>query len=148
MCGLARTTPDTFILMGADSCHHCGEMRPTPMLPMPNDIMPNPLDLASRSPCPCSMFVDLHPNKSTTEPYMTIAEGPGSVFHDTKVATESLEKLKSFDADDKILLALAHDSTLKGIVDEFPKSANDWQQKGWKEASRWKFLADFKQAQA
>ncbi|KAK7748112.1 hypothetical protein SLS53_001364 [Cytospora paraplurivora] len=37
MCGLARTTadPPTFVLIGADACHHAGVLRPSSYLPLP-----------------------------------------------------------------------------------------------------------------
>ena len=41
----------------------------------------------------------------------------------------------------------AHDPTLIEVIDIFPKMANDWKFKGWKEAVRWKFLADWEKAE-
>lgn len=45
MCGLARTRadPPEFIFMGGDIAHHGGEFRPTEYLPIPENIVPNPL---------------------------------------------------------------------------------------------------------
>lgn len=44
ICGLARVTanPASFILMGGDAWHHCGEIRPSQFLPLPAEIHPNP----------------------------------------------------------------------------------------------------------
>lgn len=88
----------------------------------------------------------MHPNKSTTDPYYTIAlkpDGNAIMFHDTAVAYSTVDKLKSFDADDRIFVVLCHDHTLKGLINVFPDSANDWKEKNWKEATKWKFLAGF-----
>jgi hypothetical protein len=35
---------------------------------------------------------------------------------------------------------------LLDVIEFFPKSANDWKAKGWKPASRWRFLESFKTA--
>jgi hypothetical protein len=41
---------------------------------------------------------------------------------------------------------IAHDHTLLDVVDFFPKEANDWKAKGWKEEGRWRFLKGFRKA--
>lgn len=48
ICALARVTasPPSFILMGGDAWHHCGEIRPSPYLPFPQSIEPHPCKLA------------------------------------------------------------------------------------------------------
>ncbi|KAI9682839.1 MAG: hypothetical protein M1820_010938, partial [Bogoriella megaspora] len=47
ICGLARTTPDTFIFMGGDICHFPGCFRPSPAHPLPHPI---DLDVPKDSP--------------------------------------------------------------------------------------------------
>lgn len=44
ICALARVTadPPSFILMGGDAWHHCGEIRPSPYMPLPAKIEPHP----------------------------------------------------------------------------------------------------------
>lgn len=44
ICALARVTadPPSFILMGGDSYHHAGELRPSPYMPLPSNVEPNP----------------------------------------------------------------------------------------------------------
>lgn len=51
--------------------------------------------------------------------------------------------MQAFDADDDIFVIMAHDSSLMDVVDFFPKSANNFKNKGWKEKGRWAFLKDF-----
>lgn len=145
MCALARTTPTTFILMGADSCHHPGTIRPTPTNPLPAEISPNPFEI-SGPPCTCAPFIDIHPKQSATEPYYTISvkeDGSGLMSEDIAEANNTLDKLKDFDADENVFVALSHDHTLNGVVDLLPMSANNWKVSGWKDLSKWKFLADF-----
>ncbi len=46
-----------------------------------------------------------------------------------------------------MLVLIAHDTGLEGIVDVFPGgTANEWKAKGWKERLRWRFLGDFEKA--
>ncbi|KAH8816969.1 beta-lactamase-like protein [Xylogone sp. PMI_703] len=145
MCGLARTTPNTFVLMGADGCHHPGVIRPNQNTPLPAEISPNPLDFAAK-PCPCAMFLDIHPKKSKIDPYYSIAlkpDGSGIMFKNVDEANTTIEKLKAFDADDNIFIVLSHDESLSEVIELIPKGANKWHEKRWKELSRWKFLADF-----
>jgi hypothetical protein len=140
MCGLARTTPSTFLLMGADACHHPGLIRPNEGCPLPNIIHLSP------SPCPCAAFVNLHPEKSTIQPYYKIAlnaDGTGKMFSDIEAANSTLERLKRLDADERVFVVLSHDHSILGVVDFFPMTANSWQEKNWKEKSRWQFLSDF-----
>jgi glyoxylase-like metal-dependent hydrolase (beta-lactamase superfamily II) len=63
MCGLARTTATTFVLLGADACHFAGAMRPSEYIPLPEQLVPETFGLDSyfQNPCPCSMFGDCHP---------------------------------------------------------------------------------------
>lgn len=65
VCGLVRTTPDTFIFLGGDVCHHTGILRPTQHVPMPDQI-PEETILDPNIPfqCPCSAFLSSHPNQS------------------------------------------------------------------------------------
>ena len=51
-----------------------------------------------------------------------------------------------FDAQENILVMIAHDNTMLDVVDFFPHSANDWKSKGWREKGLWKFLRDFHEA--
>lgn len=39
-----------------------------------------------------------------------------------------------------MLVLLAHDSSLPGKIDEFPKEVNAWKEKGWKSEIVWSFL--------
>lgn len=72
MCALVRTTPSTFMFLGGDACHHAAEFRPTEYLPLPNHI-PSFKHPTNNIPCPCSFFEQIHPKKSRTKPYYTIA---------------------------------------------------------------------------
>jgi glyoxylase-like metal-dependent hydrolase (beta-lactamase superfamily II) len=150
MCGLARVTsnPDSFIFMAADACHHGGELRPSAYLPLPETILPHPLvpDLheARSKPCPGDIFEHLLRDGDRSKPFYEIARlGPGkSVAFDADEAVETVGKVQEADAQEKVLVVMAHDDGLIGTVDFFPKYADTFAEKGWREEVRWKFLKD------
>ncbi|KAF9038988.1 hypothetical protein BDZ89DRAFT_1061126 [Hymenopellis radicata] len=120
---LVRVTPTSFVLLGGDSCHHSAQIRPN-----------------AHSTCPRDM-VSVVPNAKANEPLLTLP-GPGgpSAYHDREQAIQTIGKLAALDADANILLLLAHDSTLPGVIDEFPKDVNAWKEKGWKDKLMWAFM--------
>jgi len=72
ICGLARTTPDTFVFLGGDACHFTGVIRPTSYVPMPEFIPEGPaLDKRLPHPCPCSSFLSSHPQGSDSNKVST-----------------------------------------------------------------------------
>lgn len=153
ICGLARTTENSFIMMGADTCHHSGQYRPSPYLPLPENIKPPPHgnknnENSVSGVCPCSIFEGLHPNPSEyrTQQFYTISVGEdgSSVAFDVQEAKNSIAGLQEFDAADNVFVVCAHDASLTGIIDAFPQYANAWKEGAWKERGRWKFLGDWK----
>lgn len=52
----------------------------------------------------------------------------------------SIEKLTVFDCMENVFTILAHDGSLLDVLELFPKTANDWKTKAWKENSLWIFL--------
>jgi glyoxylase-like metal-dependent hydrolase (beta-lactamase superfamily II) len=146
MMGLARTTPTTFVLMGADCCHHGGEFRPTEYLPIPDSIFPNPIVSSKRyprsHPCPGSLFVKIHPKQSETEPFYQLTMGKDADA--VAEATRSQRKMFDFDADENVLVLVAHDAEAGDVIDLWPKNIDNWKEKGWKDQLTWAFLKDFK----
>ncbi|KAK4504592.1 hypothetical protein PRZ48_005508 [Zasmidium cellare] len=141
---LARTSvnPPEFIHMCGDSAHHCGEIRPSFHVPLPDDINPSPLSDLHQGSCPCGVFSTILRNGSKDD---HILEAVAS-FVDEHEFRKTIKGLEVIDAADEVLTVLAHDWTLKGIIDEWPKALNGWKAKGWKAGARWKFLGDFKAA--
>jgi glyoxylase-like metal-dependent hydrolase (beta-lactamase superfamily II) len=150
MCGLARTTPTTFMLLGADTCHFAGALRPSPYLPLPLTLSSITYGLDSYFPpiCPCSMFSDCHPGQTEHEKRTTGWYGPsrlpGSAYADADVAEASIAGLKEFDASAEVFVCLAHDP---GLFEVLPllnagkdEVLNDWKAKGYKEMTKWRFL--------
>lgn len=144
MCALARTTPESFIFMGGDICHFGGCFRPTVDVPLPLTIPAETfLDRPFPSPCPCSIFTACHPHPESarTQPFYDISQSKDGWFADPPVAQQSVNALAEFDADENVLVCIAHDPGLKEVCDFFPTaSMNDWKAKGWKLRSRWGFL--------
>lgn len=144
MAGLARTSKagqgtdsDTFIMMGGDLCHHGGEVRPSPYLPLP-DPLPSSLALGGLS---LAAFRELNIKRGRDPAGPFIDPG---IIHNEEELFETIRGAQIADADPNIWLVLAHDLALfdEGIS-KFPEAANDWEAKGWKEKTRWQFLEDF-----
>ncbi|KAL3440877.1 Metallo-hydrolase/oxidoreductase [Aspergillus insuetus] len=151
ICALARvaTSPPSFIFMGGDCCHHSGELRPSRYLPLPDSIDPNPLagvnghtDAGTDIVCPGAIFEHLHRDGDRTKPFYGQAR-PGIPLCDPEVAEETIIKVQEADVDPHVLVVIAHDMYLRGVVDFFPESANDFVRKGWVGKCRWRFLKDF-----
>jgi hypothetical protein len=148
LAGLARTTndPDTFIFMGGDICHHGGELRPSPYLPIPIDVqfkLPDSIR-STIAVCPgAPKFLDLNvkrgrePNKPFFDPVIAV---------DMVQAAQTIEHSQAADAQSNVFYIFAHDMAIQGAVDFFPHSANSWKEKGWKETTLWTFLGDLKMA--
>lgn len=144
---LARTSKDTFIYMGADSFHHPAALRPSDGVPLPSSITVPGLQ---PSPCPGELLETFHPcagqsgTQASRTPFVKVGEKTPAI--DLAAARDTLHKIESFDADPNVLVIAAHDWSLKDVVEFYPTKANDWKRKGWKEAGRWRFLADFQKA--
>lgn len=141
LCGLARTTDDTFIFMGGDSAHHAGEIRPTEWNPLPSEIKltPNPKNFPHM--CPGEILQHyVHPEKSAMKHFYSAAPGANE---DHDLAEWTTEGVEEFDANENVLVVIAHDASLKDVVDFFPKPANEWKSKDWGKNGRWRFLGDF-----
>lgn len=144
LAGLARTTtsPDTFILMGGDLCHHGGEMRPSPPDPIPDRVQfPLPDVLRGRlAGCPggeAFRQLNVRRGRRADEPFFDT-----SLAEDVRVAAETIRKSQEADVQDDVFFLFAHDTTAREVVDFFPLPANDWKSKGWREKTHWGFLAD------
>lgn len=61
-------------------------------------------------------------------------------------AIQSIRETQEADAQDNVFFVFAHDMRILDVVDLFPKSANEWKNKGWKEKALWSFLEDFTSA--
>jgi hypothetical protein len=143
ICALARTTPDTFILMGGDAAHHAGEIRPTEFGPLPTSVALEGLNFGSSFPMPCPgelLLERLHPRKSATKPFYEPAD---NFNEDGPLAEQTVIGVTEFDAYENILVVLAHDASLRDVVDFYPHHANDWKEKLWRSKGRWRFLTDF-----
>lgn len=150
LCGLARVKSgggdggDSYIFLGGDASHQAGEFRPSAYLPLPDAISPNPLREGGVPPCPGALFEHLLRDGDRSKPFFRVAEGGVSL--DPPTAEETIAKMQEADAQDKVLVVIAHDKSLLDVVDFFPKYANDFASKDWVGKGRWAFLKDFKEA--
>lgn len=150
ICGFARTTPDTFVFMGADCCHFAGMIRPSTYHPLPSIIPPEQVDALRPKPCPCSVFTKQHPaasqgdDKTRTQPFYKISTAPGSAYSFAAAAQKTAELLLLFDADPNVFVCLAHDGALFDVLPLYnsdPTSdISDWKDKDYDARARWGFL--------
>ncbi|GLA94101.1 hypothetical protein AtubIFM57143_001047 [Aspergillus tubingensis] len=155
LCGLARTTADTFVFLGGDICHFPGVIRPNARLPFPDNIPSEALDKDRffPSPCPCSIFTNSHPIAKVDprqEPFYEVSGYEGSAFFDAEVAQKSVTKLLDFEASEHVLICIAHDSDLLRHLPTFNDSPssdlNSWKERGWKEKLRWGWVNELPRA--
>ncbi|KAH7083504.1 hypothetical protein BKA63DRAFT_540320 [Paraphoma chrysanthemicola] len=147
LSALVRTTADSFVFLGGDICHFGGVFRPTPYVPMPEWLEPSDVghEKIRNHPYPHSIFTASHPDQRNARivPYYTPYCRVNGWYVDPQRALESVNQLKALDADERILVLIAHDPAMFGEVDFFPEGdLNDWLQRGWKRALHWRFLDD------
>ena len=143
IAALARVTssPDSFMFFAGDGCHHGGECRPTQYLPLPTQV--NLSSASKASQYAGETFRALQRNGSATAPFYSCNPSFPTNFEE---AEESLRKIEEFDANDQVLIAMAHDPVLKDVLHCYPNTANNWRDLGAKDNARWAFLNDFKEA--
>ena len=62
---------------------------------------------------------------------------------DVGEAERTVDRAREVDAGEGVLVVMAHDASLRGVVECWPATANGWLEKGWKTEGTWRFLADF-----
>jgi glyoxylase-like metal-dependent hydrolase (beta-lactamase superfamily II) len=149
MCGLARTTPDTFLFLGADISHFGGSFRPSSAISLPDPVPNSHLDAHLPHPCPCSLFTESHPagpssSLSLTTPFFEVTSFAQSAYLDREQAAQSIKALQRFDEHPNVLVCIAHDPTLIKILtvlnNEPEKDLNGWKEAGLKEKAMWGWL--------
>ncbi|KAF2122886.1 beta-lactamase-like protein [Lophiotrema nucula] len=149
MCGLARTTPTTFVFLGGDICHFGGSFRPSPSIPLPDPVPKSHLDAHFPVPCPCSLFTACHKagpdsEDATTSPFFEVTSFPQSAYLNRIQAAESIKELQRFDECPDILVCIAHDPTLLKVLPfmnyESEKDLENWREGVLKEKAQWGWL--------
>lgn len=146
ICALAKVTsnPDSYIFMGGDAAHQAGEFRPSEYLPLPDSIVPHPLDINAATACPGALFEHLLQSGDREKQFLNIAKNGISV--NAGEAQRTIGKLQEADAHNNILVVIAHDKDIVRHASFFPKYANGFASKNWNEKGRWAFLKDYKEA--
>jgi glyoxylase-like metal-dependent hydrolase (beta-lactamase superfamily II) len=142
--GLVRTTADTFAFLGGDICHYGGAMRPTQYAPLPPTLTSDELGNAKVAD-ETEKYTKCHPKQSDARvsPYYCPCSGADSWYMDPPLALKTIEQLKALDADERILVLIAHDPAILEVCTLFPEgNANEWFEKGWKAKLRWRFLEE------
>lgn len=132
--------------MGADTCHHSAELRPSDSRPLPENIsIQKPPPRHGIFSCAGAAF-ERHLQKHSRLPTSTFFDLPDyeTFTKDMPNAIETLTKVQHLDGFDNVFVILAHDGTINSIVDFFPKTLNGWKKSGWGDAARWAFLYDIR----
>ncbi|KAJ7118808.1 hypothetical protein C8R44DRAFT_625159 [Mycena epipterygia] len=145
IAALARVTPSSFIVLGADTCHHAGQLRPRPQFqhayPCPAQLLTESRTAVSTqyfwSPDSNVGAFDIH---SRAQPMLSIPDKPNSADADPVAGRVSLDKIANFDADEDFFVVLAHDESLLDVLPYFPKSLSAWRGTGMKDKALWGFL--------
>jgi glyoxylase-like metal-dependent hydrolase (beta-lactamase superfamily II) len=149
MCGLARTTPTTFVFLGGDICHFGGSFRPSSTIKLPDPVPNSHLDQHLPHPCPCSLFTEVHPAgpsslDSQCTPFFEVTSFAQSAYLDREQAALSIKELQRFDEHPDVLVCIAHDPTLTKVLpylnDQPERDLTDWQKDGLKEKAQWGWL--------
>jgi glyoxylase-like metal-dependent hydrolase (beta-lactamase superfamily II) len=145
LCALVRTTtsPDTFLFLGGDAAHHCGEFRPSVHQPLPSTVI---LEEQGRqvSFCPCSWYEDLQTSRDRDP------QGPlwqPAFGHNMDEVLATIHHMQAYDGEDNIFVILAHDSALRRQeVPFFPERVNDWKSRGLDQRLRWTWISEIVEA--
>ncbi|ESK90425.1 metallo-beta-lactamase superfamily protein [Moniliophthora roreri MCA 2997] len=133
---LARVKPDSFVLLGGDSCHHPAQIRPNAHIhvtfPCPGHILDSARQTFNKE------HFSPEVNDSTT-PLLGVPPPP-SAYADREKSLESQRVLGELDAHPDVFVVCAHDASLVGVLDLFPECLDDWKEKGWKEKAVWAFM--------
>ncbi|KAF7359224.1 Metallo-beta-lactamase superfamily protein [Mycena sanguinolenta] len=149
--GLARVTPSTynqsstFIVLGADTSHHPGQLRPRPKF---QATYPCPAHLLTQSRTSVSTDYFWSPGSdvgvfdvlSREQPLLSIPDLPNSGDADPVTNRVSLDKIADFDANNDFFVILAHDESLIDVLPYFPASLSTWKEDGIKDKVLWGFL--------
>lgn len=125
------------MLLAGDAAHHVGLLRP-------NREEPLPARVATTLP----PFLQNAGAPAFTDPFVLPAPANVSLHEFPVAAVTTLEKLQRFDAREDIWVVIAHDHSIvpaiangtRAGLELFPKEANGWYEKGWKELVRWSYL--------
>ncbi|KAJ7189166.1 hypothetical protein C8R46DRAFT_879033 [Mycena filopes] len=145
MTAVTRVTPTSFIVPGADTLHHVGQLRPSGAFqanfPCPGDLLAD-----ARTAVSTAFFWSANSTPgafdlpSRTQPFFALSDVAGSFYADPGAATLSADKIAAFDADADFFTVMAHDLSIVGALPYFPASLNDWQASGLKAKTAWAFL--------
>ncbi|KAH8885965.1 hypothetical protein GQ53DRAFT_845109 [Thozetella sp. PMI_491] len=144
MCALARLPSPSaaaFAFLGGDCAHHPGVFRPAPGLPLPKEVgISTPSSVVV---CPGALVQQyLHPRKSATEPFFSARAG---VNENQQEAEKSVAAMQDFDASERVILCIAHDTALLKSIEFYPAKLS-WKAGGTQQANwvkmKWLFLSD------
>ncbi|RAH69235.1 MBL fold metallo-hydrolase [Aspergillus aculeatinus CBS 121060] len=130
---LCRTTEDTFFYFAGDSVDQLSVLQTS----SPSD--PSVYVHALSRSCPGAALHARANRPKSEHP----SEAPS--LEKEAAARETLAAVQRFDADDRVFVVAAHDTSIHEILELFPETSNDWKAKDLKRKGRYSFLEEPKQ---
>ncbi|KAJ9105301.1 hypothetical protein QFC21_001669 [Naganishia friedmannii] len=124
---LARVTsnPDTYVFLAGDTSHHQSLYLPVP--------------------------TEGQPDTRTKVPFYPKSEGSKemtSLDDDPIVNTQNIGRLTRLSAEDNIMVLLAHEGEVEGILPVWPEDLSRWKTRGWKEEKEEELKGNIARAKA
>jgi hypothetical protein len=116
---MASYAPHKDVFLAGDTSHH-----QTLYLPVPVEGEPD-----------CRTGLPFYPSLDGSGVLTTMDEDP-------VVNTQSISRLTRLSAEDNIMVILAHEGEVEGVLPVWPQSINQWQANGWKEEKEKKLKED------
>lgn len=149
LSALARTGTDSFVFLGGDICHFGGSFRPTSRVPLPEELDATDIlggeKAHGHAPYRQTTLTACHPcpGKATTTPFYQPCSRSDSWYVEPELAAQSIQRLQDIDADERVLVIIAHDPSTVDTLTLFPEGPiNEWRGAGLKAKLRWRFLSE------
>ncbi|KAF7311972.1 Metallo-beta-lactamase superfamily protein [Mycena indigotica] len=145
MTAIVRTTPTSFIVLGADSFHHVGAIRPNgefqANIPCPRDL----LEFAKNGISTDFFWsTNTQPGRfdlpSRTQPFFSLSDTADSFFVDPRKGQLTADRLAVLDGDKDFLTLITHDLSIASGALPLATSLENWQKDGLKEKLAWLFV--------
>ena len=155
---------DTFLLLGGDSCHFFGVLRPNQTYPFPTGSRYPEGAIGIANSDEPQVLLQRHPEflspssssklTATVTPWCHVSAHQHSVYEDPAAAQETANRLREeFDEAENVFVAVAHDASLfvedgRGrfvlpTLNQTPqRDLNGWYREGWKQKLYWAWTAE------
>jgi hypothetical protein len=79
------------------------------------------------------LYLPVPTDQQDTRNPLPVIDGKVSLAIDPALATYTIGQMTRMSAEDNVMVILAHEMEVDGVVDFWPSDLSAWKQKGWKE---------------